>query len=312
MAQAATSRRHDVRTERTAAVTRAIEAMRAGLVRSLPVADMARTGLFSPSHFHRVFREITTVTPARFLAALRMAEARAFLLHSELTVAEVGVCVGYQSLTTFSTQFARLVGVAPGHFRQLARAVGDATAGALWSVSRAGGSGPARRAGPLLALSGLEAEGAVVIAAVRPAGSVYARPDSWVLAAGGPPVPLGPVPGSAPCGVSAVVARPATRLTDVLVDQVPGSYLTGAARLPEGDGHRPARAPVPVALHPPGPTDLPILTAAPLEWLAHLLLAQDTGWSTANRGPPCPRRSPPGPLVADRPAQAGVALSDRD
>jgi AraC family transcriptional regulator len=270
MADAALSRRCDVRidnvrADRVTAVARAIESMRTGLALRQPLAELARTGLFSPSHFHRVFREITTVTPARFLAALRMAEARAFLLHSELTVAQIGVRVGYRSLTTFSTQFARLVGVTPGHFRRLARAVGDASVGAPVLRAAPGRPWAARRSVPRLALSGFADRDTVVIASVRPVGSVREHPDCWVLAASGSTVPLGPVPDGAALRVCAVVADRTTRLTDVLVDRLPGSYLTGAAHLPAGPG-RPE--PVTVDLHPPAPTDLPLLTAAPLRWLA--------------------------------------------
>src|SRR4051812_14197733 len=109
--------------------------MRDRLAQPQPLRTLADAAAFSPFYFHQMFREITAVTPARFLAALRMAEARRLLLHSNLPVRQVGARVGYASPGTFSAQFARLTGTPPARFRAQARALGDArVAGALcWS-----------------------------------------------------------------------------------------------------------------------------------------------------------------------------------
>jgi hypothetical protein len=67
-----------------------------------------------------MFHGVTATTPARFLAALRMNEAKKLLAKTDRSVTSISLAVGYQSLGTFTTQFNRLVGLAPGRFRALA------------------------------------------------------------------------------------------------------------------------------------------------------------------------------------------------
>jgi AraC-like DNA-binding protein len=108
-------------------VTAAIQAVKGDLSSPSDLAWLAGTVPFSRFHFHRVFRDTTGVTPARFLAAARMAESRRLLMHSTRTVAAISAQVGYNSISTFTTQFTRLVGLSPERFRRVGRLLfGDA------------------------------------------------------------------------------------------------------------------------------------------------------------------------------------------
>ncbi|ABP53080.1 helix-turn-helix transcriptional regulator [Salinispora tropica] len=98
-------------------VTRAVEYMTAHFSEPQRLSDIAQAALLSPFHFHRVFRHVTSTTPARFLTALRMARARSMLVNSNLSVTEVCLGVGYSSLGTFISQFTKLTGMSPRRFR---------------------------------------------------------------------------------------------------------------------------------------------------------------------------------------------------
>jgi AraC-like DNA-binding protein len=253
---------------RVAAVARAIESMRAGLAGPRPLAELARTARYSPFHFHRIFREVTGVTPARFLAALRMAEARRLLVHSPLTVTEISRRVGYESPSTFTTQFGRLLGIAPHGFRRLMRALCDVTVGALLPAlpRPAGGPGEGRTTGRcVLALAGDANRPALVVGGLRPAGGLGERPGWWVATTGTTRLrlPVHPQPGD--YSAVAVVVPARTRLTDAFVDEVPGSYLLGVARLRLPSDQDLAAIRVP--LRGPRPTDPPMVAAAPVRWL---------------------------------------------
>ncbi|WP_165967967.1 helix-turn-helix transcriptional regulator [Saccharopolyspora elongata] len=123
------------------AVERAVQQMRENLADPQYLADHARAGLFSPFHFHRVFRNVTAATPGRFLAALRIAEAQRLLIRSPLRVTDIAARVGYSSLSTFTTQFARLVGLSPRQFRAMAIEFGDRPLAALAARAPAAPSG---------------------------------------------------------------------------------------------------------------------------------------------------------------------------
>lgn len=84
------------------AVRRVIETMREHLGDELTIDDMARTAMFSKFHFSRVFRQVTGISPGRFLSALRLQEAKRLLLSTSLSVADISIQVGYSSVGTFS------------------------------------------------------------------------------------------------------------------------------------------------------------------------------------------------------------------
>jgi AraC family transcriptional regulator len=102
------------------AVERVILTMRPRLSEPFSLQAMAQIAIISPFHFNRVFRRITGLPPARFLYALRLEAAKRLLLTTQLSVTDVCYEVGYNSLGTFTTRFAQLVGLPPRHLRRLA------------------------------------------------------------------------------------------------------------------------------------------------------------------------------------------------
>ncbi|OLT19138.1 AraC family transcriptional regulator [Actinomadura sp. CNU-125] len=100
------------------AVERVVRTMYENFGEQLTMDDMARTALFSKFHFSRVFRQVTGISPGRFLSAVRLQEAKRLLISTSLTVAEISNRVGYTSVGTFSTRFKNSVGVAPTLYRQ--------------------------------------------------------------------------------------------------------------------------------------------------------------------------------------------------
>jgi AraC-like DNA-binding protein len=100
------------------AVKRAISTMHERICEGLTIDDLARTAIYSKFHFSRAFRQVTGVSPGRFLTALRFQEAKRLLLSTSLSVAEISNRVGYSSLGTFSTRFKHSVGVTPTQYRR--------------------------------------------------------------------------------------------------------------------------------------------------------------------------------------------------
>ncbi|HEX3530287.1 MAG TPA: AraC family transcriptional regulator [Thermoanaerobaculia bacterium] len=93
--------------------------MRAHLDQEISMEEMAEKAGVSPFHFLRTFRRWTGVTPALFLSALRLEEAKRLLLTTDRSVTDICFDVGYNSLGTFTTRFTQLVGLSPARLRRL-------------------------------------------------------------------------------------------------------------------------------------------------------------------------------------------------
>jgi AraC family transcriptional regulator len=101
------------------AVARAIVTMHENLGNYLTIDDLARSAMFSKFHFTRIFQRTTGLSPGRFLAALRLAEAKRLLVTTSISVADISHQVGYNSVGTFSARFSGSVGLSPTRYRQL-------------------------------------------------------------------------------------------------------------------------------------------------------------------------------------------------
>jgi AraC-like DNA-binding protein len=71
------------------------------------------------SRFHllRAFRQVYGETPHAYLTRLRMTRAKELLTATDLSVTDVCLHVGYESLGSFSASFRRYVGHSPYNYR---------------------------------------------------------------------------------------------------------------------------------------------------------------------------------------------------
>ncbi|MEU6094767.1 helix-turn-helix domain-containing protein [Streptomyces sp. NPDC047079] len=144
------------------AILRVINDMHDRLDQDLTIDDLARTARFSKFHFTRVFREVTGISPGRFLSALRIQEAKRLLVSTDRSVADISAQVGYSSVGTFSSRFKECVGLPPSRFRELDGDFRSVSA----QPSRGSGAGPG-------AAPSLSVQGRIVLPADRPLGQVF-------------------------------------------------------------------------------------------------------------------------------------------
>jgi len=83
----------------------------------LSLQQIARHVGYSPYHFIRLFKARTGLTPQYYISSLRLQKAKELLLRTNLTVRDIALEVGQQSVGTFTTRFAEKVGVTPAIFR---------------------------------------------------------------------------------------------------------------------------------------------------------------------------------------------------
>lgn len=102
-------------------LARARDLLREACDAPLTVADAAREAALSPHHFIRTFKAVFGDTPRQVRIEARIEQARRMLATDVASVTEICNAVGFSSLGSFSSLFARRIGVAPSAYRQNAR-----------------------------------------------------------------------------------------------------------------------------------------------------------------------------------------------
>lgn len=94
--------------------------MRERLGHDISLQELAGIVGMSRFHFCVAFRRSTGATPYEYLTRLRMDVAGQLLAKSSLQIGDVGLAVGYSTLSAFSAAFRRHTGLTPGQFRKRA------------------------------------------------------------------------------------------------------------------------------------------------------------------------------------------------
>ena len=86
----------------------------------ITIDGLSHQASLSRYHFIRAFRAVFRQTPHQYLITRRIQKAKELLRTSDLPITEICAEVGFESLGSFSTLFAKLVGLSPRRYRQVA------------------------------------------------------------------------------------------------------------------------------------------------------------------------------------------------
>lgn len=84
----------------------------------LSLSQLANHVSYSPYHFSRIFKESIGLSPLYYVSSMRLQKAKDLLLNTNLTIRDIGMEIGQQSLGTFTTRFTEKVGMTPAQFRK--------------------------------------------------------------------------------------------------------------------------------------------------------------------------------------------------
>ncbi len=96
---------------------RALTVMDSTYEQPLSVEAIASHAGFSHFHFIRFFHRTYGITPHQYLTRKRIQQAQRLLALSELSVTEICLAVGFQSLGSFSSLYRRQTGYSPSEHR---------------------------------------------------------------------------------------------------------------------------------------------------------------------------------------------------
>ena len=106
-----------------ARLCRSRDFLAASLGLPMRLSDAAGEAYLSPFHYHRMFARAFGETPHDFVRRLRIDRAKELLARDHLSVTEICMAVGYESLGSFSTLFRSLVGCSPAEYRRSIRRI---------------------------------------------------------------------------------------------------------------------------------------------------------------------------------------------
>src|SRR5690625_1395964 len=106
-------------------INEVIKYIQAHIDEPLSLDELARYAAYSPYHFTRIFKDKVGVPPHYYISSIRLQKAKDLLLTTKLSVRDIGMEVGQQSLGTFTTRFTQRVGLSPAQFRHSRQQVGN-------------------------------------------------------------------------------------------------------------------------------------------------------------------------------------------
>jgi AraC-like DNA-binding protein len=84
--------------------------------KKIDLDNIADEAYFSKFHFIRLFKKIYGKTPHLYLTQVRIDHAKQ-LLNTDISISEVCFSVGFESLTSFTGLFKKLVGLTPSSYQ---------------------------------------------------------------------------------------------------------------------------------------------------------------------------------------------------
>jgi len=256
--------REDTLASHRRAVERVITTARERLCEPISLYDMSRVAYLSTFHFNRVFHQITGLPPAKFIAAMRLNEAKRLLLNSNLSITDICFEVGYNSLSTFTRRFTQRVGLGPREFRYLAERITPASIESL-CAHYADSTGRAMLHAAFAGVEGVvdspHSDGGPIFVGLFRIHIPQSRPVGGALLTSPGTFRIGPVPD----GTYHLLAAALPRLADTL-----GYLLPNSASLSVGASNGPvivrqgrANGPFTISLRPMALTDPPLLVSLP-------------------------------------------------
>lgn len=89
--------------------------------RDLSIRDIAGSIFRSNDYANKLFKQCYGMTPYAYYIDVKIANAKALLLHTSLSIHQISENLGYKNDQYFSKQFHKIVGVTATHYRMESR-----------------------------------------------------------------------------------------------------------------------------------------------------------------------------------------------
>lgn len=97
---------------------RMVEYIEQHLSNEFSLSTLAKLAGLSPFHFSRAFKESFGLPPQRYQASRRMEKAKELLAQQDISVAQIGIQLGFSDTSSFSTTIHKHTGTTPTVYRR--------------------------------------------------------------------------------------------------------------------------------------------------------------------------------------------------
>lgn len=91
------------------------------LYRQITVLDVAKKSGYSLAYIQRNFRQECGISIGLYIRSRKLERAAHMLKHTQLSVSEIFMLLGYEEPSTFSRAFSNQYGLSPTKYRELAK-----------------------------------------------------------------------------------------------------------------------------------------------------------------------------------------------
>ena len=99
-------------------LARVVERIRENLDKPLEVRELSGLAEMSQSHFSKLFKHSTELTPHQFILRERINRSKVLLGQGKTKIVDIALAVGFHSQAHFTTVFGSLVGMTPRQFQR--------------------------------------------------------------------------------------------------------------------------------------------------------------------------------------------------
>lgn len=86
--------------------------------RNIQLKDVANHVFLSPNYFHKLFTQVTGITPHQYIVKQKINAAKKMLLESDATITDIVINCGFSSQSYFNAIFKREVKITPNDYRR--------------------------------------------------------------------------------------------------------------------------------------------------------------------------------------------------
>ncbi|MFI1771179.1 AraC family transcriptional regulator [Thalassobellus citreus] len=110
---------NDIQPDYIFRINKALKFIDANLDSNLTLDKVSKVALFSPFHFHRIFKAITNETLNSYITRIRLEKTASVLIRKkDVSISELSLQYGFTSNTSFTRAFKKFYGVSPSEFRK--------------------------------------------------------------------------------------------------------------------------------------------------------------------------------------------------